>query len=253
MAASGSPGAWRDLDLAVVDVETTGLDPETDRVIEIGIVHMRAGEVVDRYQSLVNPQRALPDEVVRITGITAEELKTAPVFSQIASQVRAHLEGKVFVAYNLAFDRAFVRGELERCGIAWHDPRYIDPLIFVRELQKNQGSKRLGAVAARLGISLDDAHRAAADAEAAGHVLYALGAQLPEDLTELLMLQSQWEAQHANEMASWRNRSRSRFDDVGGVDASERGNALGPAYIYGEDTDPIRAMFTHLPDSGSRR
>jgi len=253
MSSAQPTGAWRDLDLAVVDVETTGLDPDTDRVIEIGVVHMRAGEVIDVYQSLVNPQRDLPEEVERITGIKAADVETAPTFAEVAANVRAALQGKVFVAYNLAFDRAFVRGELERCGFEWHDPRYIDPLIFVRELHKNQGSKRLGAVAARLGISLDNAHRAADDAEAAGHVLYALAGQLPQDLDDLIMLQSQWEAQHANEMASWRNKRESRFDGVGAYDAADRGNALGPAYIYGEDTDPIRAMFTHLPDSGSRR
>ena len=253
MAQNTQSGAWQELDLAVVDVETTGLDPGTDRVIEVGVVHMRGGEVVDTYQSLVNPQRDVPEEVERITGIKAADLVTAPSFAEVAADVQAALEGKVFVAYNLAFDRAFVRGELERCGFNWHDPPYIDPLIFVRELHRNQGSKRLAAVAARLGISLENAHRAADDAEAAGRVLYALASQLPQQLDDLIMLQSQWEAQHANEMASWRNKRESRFDDVGAFDAAERGNALGPAYIYGEDTDPVRAMFTHLPDSGSRR
>lgn len=244
---------WREAPLAVVDVETTGLDPDVDRVIEIGIVHMANGEVIDTYSSLVNPERNLPEEVERITGIKAEDIVDAPKFAEVAATVMEKLQGRVFVAYNLAFDRAFVRGELERCGIAWHDPQYIDPLIFVRELHKTQGSKRLGAVAARLGISLENAHRASDDAIAAGQVLYALGAQLPADLDDLLMLQSQWEAKHDNEMAAWRNKKGNRFEGVGGFDASNRGNALGPAYVYGEDTDPIRAMFTHLPDSGSRR
>lgn len=241
--------------LAVVDVETTGLDPEQDRVIEIGVVHMQGGEVQDVYQSLVNPQRDLPPEVVNITGIQPEQLTDAPTFDLIAADVARMLEGRAFVAYNLAFDRAFVKGELERAGLAFVDTVFLDPLIFVRELHRNEGSKRLGAVAERLGIPLDDAHRAAADAEAAGRVLYALAEKLPRGLQDLLLLQSQWEQQQQNEMAGWRGRRSGGQigGTVGGDIAAGRGNALGPAYIYGTDTDPVRAMFAHLPDSGSRR
>lgn len=245
---------WRDCPLAVVDVETTGLDPATDRVIEVGVIHMRGGEVEKVYQSLVNPEREVPEEVLKITHIDPEEIKKAPTFDKVAADVRAHLEGRIFVAYNLAFDRAFVRAELERAGHEWLDTQYIDPLIFVRVLHKDQGSKRLGAVAARLGIDLENAHRAADDAEVAGRVLYALADKLPDSLGELLLLQGQWEQQQDNEMSSWRNRRGGAIgESVGGGQLADRGNALGPAYIYGDETDPVRAMFLHLPDSGSRR
>lgn len=248
------PKRWRDATLAVVDVETTGLDPTTDRIIEIAIVAMRDGEVLDTWSSLVHPDREVPAEVERITGISTADVADAPRFAEIADAVAEHLEDRIFVAYNLAFDRAFVRTELERCGRDWVEPRCLDPLIFVRELHRNQGSKRLGAVAARLGIPLEEAHRAAHDAEAAGRVLYALGGQLPETLDELLVLQGQWEQQQAAEMSGWRGRRGGAIEgSVGGLDAADRGNALGPAYIYGDDTDHVRAMFVHLPDSGSRR
>ena len=245
--------AWYDAPLAVVDVETTGLDPEEDRVIEVAIIHFQQGAVTERYSSLVNPGITVPEEVIKLTGITPEELKDAPRFESIANDVRARLEGRVFVAYNLAFDRAFLRMELTRCQLEWPDAKNLDPLIFVRELHRNQGSKRLVAVAERLGLTLDNAHRAAADAEVTGHVLYKLADQLPNQLNDLLLLQSQWEQQQENEMAGWRNRRGGAIDSPIGSGMSDRGNALGPAYIYGEDTDPIRAMFTHLPDSGSRR
>ncbi len=62
---------WFDYPLAIVDVETTGLDPDNDRVIEIAVVHMRAGKVEDVYTSLVDPERELPPEAASITGITA--------------------------------------------------------------------------------------------------------------------------------------------------------------------------------------
>ncbi len=247
---------WYDTPLAVVDVETTGLEPDNDRVIEIAVVHMCRGEVTDRYVTLVNPQRALPPEVVSITKITPDDLVDAPTFDKVAAEVASRLEGRAFVAYNLPFDRGFVTAELARCGITWVPDAGIDPLVFVRELHKNQGSKRLAATAARLGIELNDAHRADADAVAAGHVLYALRAELPESLEDLVLLQAQWAQQQENEMAGWRKRrggSTLDSSQSAGLSPAERGNALGPAYIYSDDPDPVRAMFSHLPDSGSRR
>jgi DNA polymerase-3 subunit epsilon len=244
--------AWFDIPLAVVDVETTGLDPATDRVIEIAIVHMCRGELESRWSSLVNPEREVPPEILKITGIDLGPIQAAAPFREVAAQVRARLEGRAFVAYNLPFDRAFLKGELARAGIAWDPAVTIDPLVFARELQKDAGSKRLGAVAERLGIELKEAHRALADAEVAGRVLYALAPSLPPGLEDLRVLEGQWATLHHNEMAGWRKGERPAIDEaVGGPPT--RGNALGPAYLYGEETDPVRFMFLHLPDSGGKR
>jgi DNA polymerase III alpha subunit (gram-positive type) len=167
--------------------------------------------------------------------------------------VASRIDGRIMVAYNLDFDRAFLKEEFERNGRAWTETKYIDPLIFARHFHKNQGSKRLEAVAARLGFKLEGAHRAGADAEVTGKVLYAFAPQLPKTLNELLVLQRQWQQQQANEMAAWRNRRETVVESAElGVNI-ERGNALGPAYLYGDETDPVRAMFVHLPDSGTRR
>tara|TARA_B100000674_G_C37815742_1_gene903323 strand:+ start:179 stop:934 length:756 start_codon:yes stop_codon:yes gene_type:complete len=245
---------WVDLPIASVDVETTGLDPQTDRVIEIAIIHMRNGEVEERWSSLVNPGCDIPEEVTRITGIKGEDLVSAPSFDTIVGEIQSRLKDRIFVAYNLEFDRAFIKNELERAGAVWEELEYVDPLIFARELHRNQGSKRLGSVAERLGIEIGQAHRAADDAVASGKVLYAFAGQLPATLGELTLLQGQWATQQENERASWRNRREGGPESVIGVSAqADRGNALGPAYIYGEETDPVRAMFLHLPDSGSKR
>jgi len=239
-----------DLPIAVLDVETTGLDPRVDRIIEIAIVHMRDGVVTERYATLVNPEQDVPDEVQKLTGIDPAELPSAPRFAEIAAEVQRRLEDRVFVAYNLAFDRAFVSEELTRAACELPSRRFVDPLVFVRELYKNEGSKRLSAVAERLGIPLAAAHRAADDAEAAGQILYSLLPRLPERLGDLVLLQQQWEIQQKNEMATWKGDRSNAIDQ--GIGASlDRGNALGPAYIYGESTDPVRAMFVHLPDAGA--
>ncbi|MFO0745592.1 MAG: 3'-5' exonuclease [Myxococcota bacterium] len=211
---------------------------------------MQGGQVVDRYSSLVNPEQAVPDETIKITGIDPTLIPLAPRFADIADEVHRRLGERVFVAYNLAFDRAFLTEELGRTGRELPTRTFVDPLVFVREIHKNEGSKRLTAVAERLGITLSNAHRAADDAEAAGLVLYALLQRLPERLGDLLLLQQQWEAQQRNDMAMWKG-DRGTFEGVGGY--VDRGNALGPAYVYGDDTDPVRAMFVHLPDAGSAR
>jgi len=71
------PDRWLDLPLAVIDVETTGLDPEEDRIIEIGIVHFESGEVTDVYGQLIDPDMPLPEEVTELTGITGVGTWTA--------------------------------------------------------------------------------------------------------------------------------------------------------------------------------
>ena len=250
---------WKNRRIAVIDVETTGLDSSVDRVIEVGIVVFERGEVVERYGQLIDPECGVPEEVVKLTGIQPEQLVGMPVFAAVVSEVKRRLEGAIVVAYNLSFDKGFIDAELGRCGSRWPEVAEVDPLVFVRQLHKGQGSKKLGAAAARMGLELTGAHRAVNDAEITGHLLFRLTDQLPEVLDDLLILQTQWEALHAQERALWR---RNR---TGGQEASVLSTpspvsvdadglvALGPAYVYGEDTDPLRALFTPLPDAGSRR
>lgn len=251
---------WYEADLAVVDVETTGRDATTDRVIEIGIVHMRAGEVIESWGRLIDPKREIPAEVVQLTGIQQADVDGQPTFDAFAAEVCARLEGKVFVAYNLEFDKAFVTRELARVGKTMPEGPQLDPLVFARELQRDDGSKRLGKVAARLGIDLTDAHRAINDAEVAGRVLYAFREQLPPRLADLVVLQKQWSVLQEQQMAA-RRRMRGDFRDgdldVMGAPVSavetEDGILLGPAYIYGNEPDPLRFFYSQLPDAGARR
>ena len=256
---------WKDLHLVVVDTETTGLDAKTDRIIEVGIIHFEGGERVGDYNTFVSPGVSIPDEVVKLTGIKDEDVAGAPPFESVAQEVREHLSRGVIVGYNLAFDRGFLLAELERAGLTWPEQPCLDPLILVRELHRNQGSKKLGVAAARMGIKLEEAHRASADAEVAGLVLLALardyGDRLPPALEDLIVLQAHWEQQQAAEQAAWR-RNRGRSVDTGLLGAATAAPAsldedgvpaLGPAFVYGDDTDPVRAMFVSLPDIGSRR
>jgi DNA polymerase-3 subunit epsilon len=254
---------WTDAELAVVDVETTGLDSTSERIIEIGIIHMRDGEVIESWGQLVDPERPIPDEVTKLTGISDKDVAGKPTFNEIAAEVRARLEGRVCVAYNLDFDRSFITAELERCGTTWPGGAALDPLVFARELQRDEGSKRLGNVAQRLGIELVDAHRAVDDATVAGLVLFAFRDKLPERLDDLLELQGQWAKQQEQQMAAWQRRRRTGNievqDDSVPTDTSRSSEkskdeiSLGPAYIYGDEPCPVRFFYKQLPDSGSKR
>ncbi len=258
--APASDMRWTELPWIAVDVETTGLDSSSDRVIEVGIVRLERGEVVEQYGRIVNPGREVSDEVIALTGIAREEIEAGPPFEAIAPEVYERLAAGITVAYNLNFDRAFLRRELEMAGLGWPEVPALDPLVFARQLLPG-GSKKLGEVARRLGVVLEEAHRAVHDAEAAGKVLWALRERLPASLGELEALQAAWAAEQERRRAAWRRRRDAGDDthllgagsDSLAVDPATGLPALGPAFAWGELSDPIRAMFARLPAAGSTR
>ncbi len=180
----GAEAVWADLPIALVDLETTGRDASVDRVVEVGIVISRAGQIVERKHWLVNPGRPIPKEATDVHKITDDDVKEAPPFAAVAGEIASMLAGCIPAAYNAAFDRAFLANEMARAGQATgasaapalrKDVEWLDPLVWARELQQGERSRALGEVAARLGIALENAHRASDDAEAALRVLLALG------------------------------------------------------------------------------
>jgi DNA polymerase-3 subunit epsilon len=194
----GADAQWIDMPIALLDVETTGRDPSTDRVVEVGIVVGRHGDVIARYNWLINPGIPIPEEVRQVHGISDADVKDSPRFEAIAHEVAAALTGCIPAAYNAAFDRAFMQAEFGRAALLAgqafgpaeskaagltsqaaapalrRDVEWLDPLVWAREIQREEKSKALGEVAARLGVKLETAHRAMDDAEAALLVFYKL-------------------------------------------------------------------------------
>jgi DNA polymerase-3 subunit epsilon len=198
-----------------VDFETTGRDAEVDRVIEIGLVTFEKGKVVSRESLLVNPGVPIPEESRAVHGITDEELAGAPDFAAVIPRVLELMQGKIPVAYNASFDRGFLLAELGRVGpegmtpgdmppAARDDVVWVDPLVWAREILKELQSRRLGDVAKHLGVPLEQAHRAAGDAEATGRVLLALAPQMPRVYGELVRLQKRYAAFQDAELAAWK-------------------------------------------------
>lgn len=167
------------LDLVAIDTETTGRDPEVDRIVEIACVRFRSGVVVERTAFLVNPGRPIPKEASDVHGIDDAAVKDAASFALVAKDVLLAIDGAIPVAYNAEYDRKVLVAELARAGLLPENPppalrrnvEWIDPLIWARELQKTEKSRTLVEVAERLGVTLDKAHRAADDATATLEVL----------------------------------------------------------------------------------
>lgn len=171
----------RDIPWVSIDTETTGRDAAEDRIVEVGCVFFRSGEVVDRKGWLINPGRPIPEDASAVHGIFDADVADKPRFEQVHEEIAGALRGHLPLAYNAGFDAGFMRHEMLRVDGAADQPppalrpevTWMDPLDWARELQKEHKSRALGDVCQRLGIELENAHRATDDAEAAGHVMVA--------------------------------------------------------------------------------
>ncbi len=206
--------AWQELEVALLDVETTGRDASVDRVVEVGIVVGKNGEVIEKKNWLINPGMTIPDEVIAIHHITNEMVADKPRFEAVAHEIAAALRGRIPAAYNALFDRAFMMSEFSRAkadvtGVAAMEKQvdWLDPLVWARDIQEGEKSRALGDVAARLGISLENAHRAEDDAEAALKVLYGLARdpRMPRAYGALVQEQRRLSQAQADARRHWRS------------------------------------------------
>ena len=164
-----------EVDFVVVDTETTGGSAgHGHRLTEVAAVRVRDGLVVERFASLVNPERPIPREITRLTGITDAMVARAPTFDRVAPDLLAFLSTSVIVAHNAPFDRAFLDAELRRA----YGRRLASPFVctvqLARRVVPGLKSYRLDALAGHFGVSIQNRHRALGDAEATGEVFCRL-------------------------------------------------------------------------------
>lgn len=156
---------------AVVDLETTGLHPRGQRIVEVAVVHVSPdGDITGTWDTLLNAQRDLGPQ--HLHGITAAEILRAPTFDQMAGELAALLRGRVLVAHNLRFDAGFLAAEYLRSG--YEVPCAVEhglcTMSLARRYLPGSGRSLVGCCAA-FGITILDAHRASADATAAAQLL----------------------------------------------------------------------------------
>lgn len=197
--------------LAVFDTETTGVDTAHARVVSSTIALLGgAGEVLERYDWLIDPGVEIPEAAARVHGITTQVARASGVEAAVGiSQIIAKLaemvdRGFPIVAYNAPFDLSLLRAEAGRHGLTWLETTapVIDPLVIDKQCDRyRKGKRTLEVVAAHYGVPLDDAHDAGEDAIAAGRVAQALARRyahvLPQQIMELHRAQAEWSAAQA--------------------------------------------------------
>ncbi len=148
----------------IVDVETTGGSAFFNRVIEIGIIRVERGEVVQKYKSLINPGRDIPEFITEFTGISEKMVKKAPTFEDIAEVIFPLFEDSIFVAHNSSFDYKFLKSEFERCGFAF-SMHTLCTLRLSRVLYPEHKKHNLSALIERFNFKCKNRHRAYDDAK----------------------------------------------------------------------------------------
>ncbi|HPO74192.1 MAG TPA: exonuclease domain-containing protein [Armatimonadota bacterium] len=172
-------------ELVVLDVETTGLSPRSDRVIEIALCRSLDGNVVETYETLVNPGRPIGMGASAVNGIYDADVRDAPRFSEIAGDVKEFLGDAVLVCHNAPFDLGFLGMEMRRAGVNLPSPRVFDTLRIARANFRFR-SNSLSAIARELEIPTPVAHRALADALTTHAVFHRFTAELCRGATPML-------------------------------------------------------------------
>ncbi|MFP1130633.1 exonuclease domain-containing protein [Asticcacaulis sp. W401b] len=160
----------------VVDIETTGGQAAYERVTEIGAVKIRNGEIIDIWQSLINPERRIPPFITELTGISNAMVRDAPRFADIADALDAFLKGTVFVAHNVNFDYGFLSAEYRRLERPFRYPK-LCTVASMRRHFPGLAAYGLGPLSREFGIELTNHHRALSDAMAAAELLKMVNAK----------------------------------------------------------------------------
>ena len=155
---------------AIVDIETTGGSPKTEKITEIAIYVYNGKKIVDEFVSLVNPEKNIPYYITALTGISNEMVTDAPKFFEIAKQVVEITEDKILVAHNASFDYKFIKSEFKSLGYDFTRENMCT-LRLSRKLLPGHRSYSLGKLCADLGIEIENRHRAAGDAQATVQLL----------------------------------------------------------------------------------
>jgi len=177
--------------LIFIDLETTGANPLTDRITEIGIVEVD-GNAVRRWSTLVNPQVPIPPFIQNLTGISNTMVQQAPTFDLLIDELQAKLDGALFIAHNARFDYGFLRNAFRQSGRALRC-NVLCTVKLSRKLFPEEAKHNLDALIQRHGLNADGGrHRALADADLLWQLWNKLHAKVgaePFDQAVQLLLQ----------------------------------------------------------------
>jgi len=148
----------------VVDTETNGQAGDSCEMTEVGAVLVGGGELHERWSSLCRTSMPIKRGIQRLTGISQAMVDSAPSLEDVLPSLRRRLENRIMVAHNAPFDRRVLRQAFARIGLEWPDPPVICTAALARAMLPLQNKRGLGVLADALGIEVQLAHRALADA-----------------------------------------------------------------------------------------
>ncbi|MBR4292333.1 MAG: PolC-type DNA polymerase III [Clostridia bacterium] len=164
----------------IFDIETTGLSNINHKITEIGAVIIENGEVKDVFNTYANPEMPIPEEIVRLTGITDEMVADAPSQKEAVEAFLRFADGGVLVAHNASFDTGFIRRAAENFGLEFNNT-YIDTVSMSRYLNPELKSHKLDVIAEHYKLGQFNHHRASDDAEMLAHIFFKMIEQLKEE------------------------------------------------------------------------
>ena len=179
-----------DGDYVVFDIETTGFSPIKNKIIEIGAVKVRNGEIIDRMDEFVNPEVPIPFDIERLTGINDAMVMGADTVDKVLPRFLEFVGDAALVAHNASFDVSFISHNAGLLGLPF-DPTVLDTVTLARALLPNLNRFKLDTVAKALGVSLENHHRAVDDAEATAGIFLKFVEMLKKqhDMTNLDQLE----------------------------------------------------------------
>ncbi len=172
-----------------LDVETSGLNPDDDKIIEIGMAKILDGELIDKYSTLINPRRLISPNIVELTGITQDMLADKPVIEDIIGDILEFIGDYPILGHNVNFDYGFLKKAAVNSGYSF-EKQGIDTLRLARRLLPEVEHKNLDYLCSYFGIDAGNSHRAYDDAVSAWKLFLRLYSIKPDDegFNELITL-----------------------------------------------------------------
>lgn len=162
-----------ELTFSVVDTETTGMYAEHNRVMDVGLVKVKNGKIVEKWETLIDPEQDIPYWITKFTNLANEDVVGQPLFKDIAHEFHQKIENTIFVAHNAGFDYGFIYNELSRANITWKSHKLCTVLLGRKLLPELQYAN-LDVLTQYYNIKISARHRALPDAEATAEVLINL-------------------------------------------------------------------------------
>jgi DNA polymerase III subunit epsilon len=175
---------FKDNNFTIVDLETTGGSPFFNRIIEIGLLRVQNGEVVEKYETFINPGIPIPSYITKITGIETRHLSDAPYFEEVAQDLLKKFHGAIFVAHNVSFDYGFLQNEFHRLGYDFSYPQ-LCTVKLSRALFPEHRHHNLSAIIDRYGLACINRHRAFDDAKVLLDFMSILTDKIPDSALQI--------------------------------------------------------------------